>query len=56
MTNREMKLYFDAIRVQLVPDTRIDALPDAMRKRRWHEVRDELFDKLDADPGIEAHI
>ena len=56
MTNREMKLYFDAIRVQLVPDTRVGALLGAMRKRRWNEVRDELFDKLDANPGIEAHI
>jgi hypothetical protein len=56
MTNRELKLYFDALRVQSVPDDRVNAIPGAMRKRRWDEVRDELLIKLDADPGIEAHI
>ena len=56
MTNRELKLYFDALRVQSIPDDRVGALPGAMRRRRWNEVRDELLIKLDADPGIEAHI
>ena len=53
MTNRELKLYFDALRVQSIPDNPVNVIPGAMSMRRWDEVRDELLIKF---PGIVIFI